>query len=51
MRWQWEKMHIYGIYILDIILVTSFFCSDAKSIWATLILIIYPLRLNLVYVD
>ena len=25
-----DKMHIYGIYILDIILVTSSFCSDAK---------------------
>ena len=30
-----DKMHICGIYILDVILVTSSFCSDGKPIWAT----------------
>ena len=28
-----DTMHKYGIYILDVIFVTSSFCSDAKSIW------------------
>ena len=28
-----DKMHKHGIYILDVITVTSSFCSDTKSIW------------------
>ena len=36
-----DKMHIHGIYILDVIFVTSSFCYDAKSIWVTCLVFYY----------
>ena len=45
-----DILHKNGIYILDVIFVTSSFCSDAKSIVNDMfILIMNPLKLNLVY--
>ena len=45
-----DIMHTYGIYILNVIFVTSSFCSDAKSTWGRHVYFNYlALRLNLVY--
>ena len=44
-----DKMHIYGIYILDVLLVTSSFLGREINMGDMFILIIYPVRLNYVY--